>query len=134
MTTDSSEESEYPKVYVIGAPDLPDFTGRLLYWPVDGWHGVRAVVGRDLGSTRVSHMIDTQHVHRHRPISDGEFAERIRLMFQRKWSCEVFTSGRHNGATCDPGDPHEDWNCGYFWTLPLLNDTEAAALGLRKED
>lgn len=132
MTTDSEE---YPEVYVIGAPNLPDFTGRLLFWPPKGWPESHAIVGRETkGGARSSHMIDTKYVHRERPVSDEEFARRIRSMFQRKWSCEVFTSGRHNGATCDPSDPHGGWNCGYSWTLPLLNDTEAAALGLRKED
>lgn len=132
MTTDSDE---YPTVYVVGAPNLPDFTGYLLYWPVEGWPEHQAVVGRKLPSgNRTTHHISPQYVHRHRPVSNTEFAERVRDMFQRTWSCEVFTSGRHNGATCEPGDPHGGWNCGYYWTLPLLNDTEAAALGLRLED
>jgi hypothetical protein len=32
----------------------------------------------------------------------------------RRWVCEVFRSGYHNGATCNPRDPHDaSWNCGY---------------------
>lgn len=36
-----------------------------------------------------------------------------RTDIDRRWVCEVLRSGYHNGATCNPRDPHSGWNCGY---------------------
>jgi hypothetical protein len=34
---------------------------------------------------------------------------------ERRWICEVVDSGFHNGAHCDPRDPHPGWDCGWYW-------------------
>jgi hypothetical protein len=33
--------------------------------------------------------------------------------FTRHWVCYVTRSGFHNGASCTPVDPHEEWGCGF---------------------
>ena len=46
------------------------------------------------------------------------------LQFYRVWRCKVLSSGYHNGATCNPSDPHGgDWDCEYRW-ISDLPDTE----------
>lgn len=37
----------------------------------------------------------------------------LRADIDRRWTCEVLRSGYHNGATCNPREPHSGWNCGY---------------------
>ena len=42
-------------------------------------------------------------------------AQALREASVKRWICEVVRSGYHNGAHCSPVDPHEGWNCGYFY-------------------
>lgn len=39
--------------------------------------------------------------------------------FQRRWVCQVVRSGYHNGAGCQPDEPHGDWGCGVRWEASL---------------
>lgn len=39
---------------------------------------------------------------------------------ERRWVCQVFRSGYHNGATCGPSDPHDSsWRCEYRTEMRL---------------
>jgi hypothetical protein len=65
------------------------------------------------------------------PISEPDPAlTSLLARFERKWSCEVFRTGYHNGDECGPSDPHGGWNCGYVWAFPLLTDKGAREIGL----
>lgn len=54
----------------------------------------------------------------------------LRKMFQRYWRCEVFSSGYHNGAKCDPSDPHFAWDCRWAYSTPALTEEQARTLGI----
>lgn len=49
-------------------------------------------------------------------------------MYERRWVCEVFTNGYHNGCTCNPREPHGNWECGYRWVAPTIADTDDGKL------
>ena len=51
--------------------------------------------------------------------------ETLQELFVRRWRCEVLSSGFHNGATCNPNEPHQGWDCEYKWMAPALDDTQA---------
>jgi len=38
-----------------------------------------------------------------------------------RWVCQVVRSGYHNGAVCDPSDPHTQdwWGCGYRYEFSI---------------
>lgn len=58
----------------------------------------------------------------------------VRALFERRWRCEVFSSGFHNGATCTPGDPHGGrWSCEYRWIAGALTEQQARDYGLITE-
>lgn len=59
-----------------------------------------------------------------------DVTDQLRGLFERRWRCDVVASGYHNGAKCDPDEPHDDVWCGYRWMAPALKAAEAHALGL----
>jgi hypothetical protein len=61
-------------------------------------------------------------------------AATLREAFERRWVCRVVSTGYHNGAGCDPSDPHgPDWRCGYRWSASLT-DKQAREMGLTTEE
>jgi hypothetical protein len=52
-------------------------------------------------------------------------------MFERRWRCEVNSSGYYNGDGCTPGDPHGGWRCEYRWIAPSLTDQEMSELRIK---
>lgn len=57
-------------------------------------------------------------------------AATLRELFERRWRCEVFSSGYHNGDSCTPDEPHGGWRCEYRWIAPALTEDEAREMGL----
>lgn len=60
--------------------------------------------------------------------------ERLQGYFDRKWRCEVKSSGYHNGCTCSPDEPHAGWDCDWKWIAPALPDNEFFRQLLDKEE
>jgi len=55
--------------------------------------------------------------------------------FERRWICQVLRSGYHNGATCNPSDPHgNDWGCSYRYEASLNEATYERFLKVLDED
>lgn len=69
-----------------------------------------------------------------RAMQDAAKPSDLRDLFTRRWRCGVSGSGYHNGCTCNPGDPHDGWGCGYYWVAPKLTHKVAVQLGLTTDE
>lgn len=43
--------------------------------------------------------------------------------FEKHWVCRVQRSGFHNGARCDPDEPHGEWGCGWRREATLTEES-----------
>jgi len=67
--------------------------------------------------------IDRSGLPRHPKLTKG-IITKLADAADLRWICDVVDSGYHNGARCNPREPHGgDWACGYYWraTVPQVH-------------